>query len=164
VSLEIRPAADADLAPLVAALGQRRFFSERLASQRGGGGVLLVAWLDGRPVGDVFLDREPAAEPEVRRRLPGVPTLVHLEVMGPFQRRGIGTALIHAGEDTARRLGHQQLAMGVGVDNPDARRLYERLGYTDWGHGTTVTSWQEHDPAGQPVTVSETIHMLVRHL
>jgi hypothetical protein len=82
VSLEIRPAADADLAPLVAALGQRRFFAERLASQRGGGGVLLVAWLDGRPVGDVFLDREPATEPEVRRRLPGVPTLIHLEVMG----------------------------------------------------------------------------------
>ena len=54
--------------------------------------------------------------------------------------------------------------MGVGVDNPDARRLYERLGYTDWGHGTTVTSWQEHDPAGQPVTVSDTIHMLVRRL
>jgi GNAT superfamily N-acetyltransferase len=112
VSSEIRPAAHADLEPLVAALGQRRFFSERLASQR----------------------------------------------------RGIGTALIHAGEDTARRLGHQRLAMGVGVDNPDARRLYERLGYTDWGHGTTVTSWQEHDPAGQPVTVSETIDMLVRHL
>ena len=106
MSLEIRPAADADLEPLVAALGQRRFFSERLASQRGGGGVLLVAWLDGLPVGDVFLDREPAAEPEVRRRLPGVPRLVHLEVMAPFQRRGIGTALIHAGEDTARRLGH----------------------------------------------------------
>jgi GNAT superfamily N-acetyltransferase len=164
VSLEIRSAADADLAPLVAALGQRRFFSERLASQRGGGGVLLVAWLDGRPVGDVFLDREPATEPEVRRRLPGVPTLIHLEVMGPFQRRGIGTALIHAGQTTARRLGHQHLAMGVGIDNPGARRLYERLGYTDWGHGTVVTSWQEHDHAGLLVTVTETIHLLVRHL
>jgi GNAT superfamily N-acetyltransferase len=162
VSLEVRPASGADLEALVAALGQRHFFSERLARQRGGGGVLLVAWLDGRPVGDVFLDREPATEPAVRRRLPGVPTLVHLEVLGPFQRRGIGTALIHAGEDAARQLGHDRLAMGVGVDNHDARRLYERLGYSDWGDGTVETSWQEHDQAGLPKIVSETIHMLVR--
>jgi GNAT superfamily N-acetyltransferase len=46
-----------------------------------------------------------------------VPTLVHLEVLAPYQRRGIGTALIHAGEDTARRLGHHRLAMGVGLGN-----------------------------------------------
>jgi GNAT superfamily N-acetyltransferase len=162
--MEIRPATDADLAALVAAVGQRRFFSEHLARQEAGGGVLLVAWLDGRPVGDVFLDLGPATEAPVRRHLPGVPILIHLEVLGPFQRRGIGTALIHAGEDTARRLGHQQLAMGVGLDNHGARRLYERLSYTDWGHGTVVASWQEHDDAGAAVTVTETINMLVRRL
>jgi GNAT superfamily N-acetyltransferase len=162
--MEIRPANDAELPALVAVLGQRRFFSEQLARQGAGGGALLVAWVDGRPVGDVYLDRDPATEPAIRRYLPGVPILVHLEVLGPFQRRGIGTALIHAAEDTARRFGHQQLAIGVGVDNHGARRLYERLGYTDWGHGTTVTSWQEHDPTGAPVTISETIAMLVRRL
>jgi GNAT superfamily N-acetyltransferase len=93
-----------------------------------------------------------------------VPALLHLEVLGQFQRRGIGTALIRAGEDAARQLGHGRLAMGVGVDNPSARRLYERLGYTDWGHGTVETSWREHHGAGPPVTVTETIHMLVRRL
>ena len=162
--MEIRPASEADLLGLVAALGQRHFFSDRLGRQRAGGGVLLVAWVDGRPVGDVFLDREPATEPAVRRRLPGVPTLSHLEVLGPFQRRGIGTALIRGGEDTARQLGHRRLAIGVGVDNPSARRLYERLGYIDWGHGTVETSWQEHHGTGPPVTVTETIDMLVRRL
>ncbi|HSO55407.1 MAG TPA: GNAT family N-acetyltransferase [Actinomycetes bacterium] len=164
MKLGIRPATGADLEVLVAALGQRRFFSDRLARQRGGGGVLLVAWVDGRPVGDVVLDSEPATEPAIRRRLPGVPTLSHLEGLGPFQRRGIGTALIREGENTARQLGHRRLAIGVGVDNPSARRLYERLGYRDWGHGTVETSWQEHDQAGQPRTVSETIHMFVRAL
>jgi GNAT superfamily N-acetyltransferase len=133
--MEIRRAADAELAALVAVLEQRHFFTDCLARQRDGGGVLLVAWLDGRPVGDVFLSWEPADEPEVRRRLPGVPRLGHLEVLGPFQRRGIGTALIRAGEDAARRLGHDRLALGVGVGNSCARRLYERLGYVDWGHG-----------------------------
>ena len=58
--------------------------------------------------------REPADVPKIRLHLPGVPQLDHLEVVGPLQRRGIGTALIHAGEDTARRLGDGQLALGVG--------------------------------------------------
>ena len=161
---EVRPASDADLAPLVAVLGERDFFTHQLARQQRGGGVLLVAWLHGVPVGDVFLDCEPAEEPEVRRHLPGVPRLGHLEVLGPFQGRGIGTALIRAGEDTARQLGHEQIALGVGLDNRDARRLYERLGYADWGHETVVVTWVERDHEGPPVTLSETCHMLVKRL
>jgi GNAT superfamily N-acetyltransferase len=162
--VEIRPGSAADLAALVAVLGQRHFFTDRLARQQRGGGVLLVAWLDGRPVGDVYLECEPAEEPEVRRQLPGIPRLDHLEVLGPLTRRGIGTALIRAGEDTARRLSHQQLALGVGVDNPNARRLYERLGYADWGHGRVVGTWVERDHDGPPVTVSEVYDVLVKRL
>jgi GNAT superfamily N-acetyltransferase len=161
---EIRPGSEADLAALVAALGQRHFFTDHLARQQQGGAVLLLAWLDGRPVGDVFLECGPAEEPEVRRHLPGVPRLIHLEVLGPFQRRGIGTALIRAGEDTARRLGNERIALGVGLDNRDARRLYERLGYADWGHGTVVGTWVERDHDGPPVTLSEVCDMLVKRL
>ena len=93
-----------------------------------------------------------------------MPRLIHLEVLGPLQRRGIGTALVRAGEDTARRLGHGQLALGVGLDNPDARRLYERLGYADWDHGTVVGTWVARDHEGPSVTVSEVLDMLVKHL
>jgi GNAT superfamily N-acetyltransferase len=113
--IQIRPGAATELPALVEALGQRPFFADRLARQHQGRGVLLVAWLDDHPVGDVYLLREPADVPKVRLHLPGVPQLDHLEVMGPLQRRGIGTALIHAGEDTARRLGDEQLAPGVGL-------------------------------------------------
>lgn len=144
--------------------GERHWLTDRLARQRRGGGVLLVAWLDGRPVGEVFLDCEPAKEPEVRRHLAGVPQLDHLEVPGPFQGRGIGTALIHAAEATARQLGHEQIALGVGLDNPKARRLDERLGYVDWGHGTVVGTWVESPDDGPPATLSEACHMLVKRL
>ncbi len=41
--LEVRPGSGADLPLLVSVLGQRRWFSERLARQRAGGGVLLLA-------------------------------------------------------------------------------------------------------------------------
>jgi GNAT superfamily N-acetyltransferase len=161
--VEIRQGSAAERATLVAVLGERHWFADRLARQQQGGGVLLVAWLDGQPVGDVFLDCGPAEEPEVRRHLPGVPRLDHLEVPGPFQRRGIGTALIRAAEDTARQLGHDRIALGVGLDNLGARRLYERLGYADWGHGTVVGTWvdRDHEP---PVTLSEVCEVLVKPL
>jgi GNAT superfamily N-acetyltransferase len=162
--LQIRPGADAELPALVEALGERPFFVDRLARQHQERGVLLVAWLGDRPVGDVFLWRELADVPKVRRYLPGVPQLDHLEVMGPLQRRGIGTALIHAGEDTARRLGDEQLALGVGLANVDARRLYERLGYVDWGHGPVVGTWRAVRDDGMAVAVSQLIDMLVKHL
>ena len=89
-----------------------------------------------------------------------------LEPLGAVfaSERGIGTALVQAGEDTARRLGHGRIALGVGLDNPGARRLYERLGYRDWGHGHTVASWREQRPGSAPVTVTETIDMLVKRL
>ena len=162
--MEIRPASAGDLEPLVAVFGaERRFFADCLARQAAGEGVLLVAWLDGWPAGDVFLSRD-ADEHEVRRHLPGVATLAHLEVAGRLQRRGIGTALVLAGEDAARRLGRDRIALGVGLDNPGARRLYERLGYTDWGHGHAVASWREQRPGSAPVTVTETIAMLVKRL
>jgi GNAT superfamily N-acetyltransferase len=162
---EIRRGSDADLHALVAVFrGERSYFGDCLAKQQAGGGVLLVAWLDGWPVGDVFLDRDPAEEPEIRRWLPGVPRLNHLEVLGPVQRRGIGTALLRAGEATARKLGHRRVALGVGVDNPAARRLYERLGYTDWGHGSIVGRYQDRDHDGPPVFITEIIDMLVKRL
>jgi len=163
-NLEVRSASDDDLAMLVAALGERHWFADRLARQQRGGGVVLAAWLDGRPVGEVFLECEPAKEPEVRRQLPGVPRLDPLEVLGPFWGRGIGTALIRAAEATARQLGYEQLALGVGLDNPKARRLYERLGYADWGHGTVVGTWVEYPDDRPPVTLSEVCDMLVKRL
>jgi GNAT superfamily N-acetyltransferase len=93
-----------------------------------------------------------------------VPQLDHLEVLGSFWGRGIGTALIRAAEATARQLGHEQLALGVGLDNPKARRLYERIGYADWGQGTVVGTWVEYPDAGQPVTLSEVCGVLVKRL
>jgi GNAT superfamily N-acetyltransferase len=138
-SVEIRSASDADLDALVAVLGEREFFADRIDRQHDGQGVLLVAWMADRPVGDVFLTFEPEDAP-VRRHLPGVPQLIHLEVVGSLQRRGIGIALIRAAEDTARRLGHQEITLAVGLDNAKARRLYERWGYVDWRQGTIEVS------------------------
>ncbi len=157
-------AAEEHLAALVAALGQERFFRDCLNRQDKGEVVLLVAWMNGDPVGDVLLQFSPADEPEVRERLPGVPLLIHLEVHERYRRRGIGTQLIAVVEALAMESGHNRIALKVGADNVGARRLYERLGYTDWGHGMVVSSWEAPDTEGRMRTVTEVGPVLVRNL
>jgi hypothetical protein len=48
--------------------------------------------------------------------------------------------------------------------NIHARRLYERLGYVDWGHGPAVGTWRAVGDDGTAVAVSQLIDMLVKHL
>ena len=79
--------------------------------------------------------------------------LNHLEVAPGWQGQGIGTRLVRAAEDAARRRGFDRIVLGVGVDNPDAKRLYERLGYVDWeqrsgGRPMDRTGWGWRDPGG----------------
>src|SRR5262249_19319520 len=160
--LAIRAATRHDLGALVSAMGQREFFTDRIGRSRQGAGVLLAAWIDGTVVGDVYLHCEAHEEPELRRALPGVPVLNHLEVTERWQRRGIGTALVHACEDAARERGFEVLLLGVGLDNPDAKRLYERLGYRDWGNGSIVTRWTEPDGQGGIRRVSVDMDVMTR--
>ena len=162
--IEIRVATKADLGALVGALGQREFFVDRIGRTRQRVGALLIAWCGKEPVGDVYLWCEPLEEPELRRIFPGVPLLNHLEVAVPWQRRGIGTALVQACEQEAVVRGHDVLLLGVGLDNPDAKRLYERLGYLDWGQGPIVTHWTEPDEDGSVRNVALDIDVMVRSM
>jgi hypothetical protein len=100
----------------------------------------------------------------LRREFPGVPLLNHLEVTPAWQRRGIGTALVHACEAAARARGHDVLILGVGLDNPDAKRLYERLGYVDWRRGSIVTRWTEPDGRGGIRYVSLDMDVMARSM
>jgi GNAT superfamily N-acetyltransferase len=83
-------------------------------------------------------------------------------------RATLGTGDRHrldrAVEDTTRPLGHERIALGVGLDNLRAWRLYERLGYADWGHGAVVGTWVEYPDDGPPVTLSEVCNMLIKRL
>jgi ribosomal protein S18 acetylase RimI-like enzyme len=70
-------------------------------------------------------------------RLRVVSTAGYLELAGiqllpGFQRYGIGTAIIEDLKAQAVALG-VPLDLGVEKDNPDARRLYERLGFVPVG-------------------------------
>jgi GNAT superfamily N-acetyltransferase len=134
-------ARDEELPVLVAELGEAEFFADRLERQREGLGDLLVAWLDERPAGEVYLRREPHPHPDIWANLPDVPVINHLEVAEAYRRRGVGTALLAEAERHAFAHGHSLVCLAVGVDNP-ARALYDARGYEDWGHGPVTFEWE----------------------
>ena len=47
--------------------------------------------------------------------------------------RGVGRALIEAGEERLRELGHRRVVLWVLEDNPRARRFYEAAGWSTDG-------------------------------
>jgi GNAT superfamily N-acetyltransferase len=162
--LMIRRASAGDLPALSRALGQRYFFADRLQRQEEGRGVLLVAWLDGVPVGDVYVWLEEPEEPEIRERLPGVPLLNHFEVHPAWQNRGIGTRIIGAAEELIAAGGGNRVALGVHPDNEDAMRLYERRGYVTWLHPDVETLSEEFLDTGERQRTPEKCRVLVKDL
>lgn len=125
-AIVVRPCQLADVAVLTAVEppGARlaEVFFER---QQAGGVVYLVGWLEGMPVGTgVVVTGER-------------PELKNLQVRKEFRGRGVGRAIVAEAEDEVRESG--LLVLGVGLDNPAARRLYERLGYRPTGRISTCT-------------------------
>jgi GNAT superfamily N-acetyltransferase len=162
--LVIRQADGADRSLLIHVLGQEAFFKARLRMQRRRHGILLVAWQGSVPVGTVYLWLAPAEEKELRRELPDVPILNRLSVTETQRRRGIGTRLIEEAERVLRERGHKRVALGVGPGNRLARRLYERLGYRDWGHGEITGRVEADLGSGSVGRRRETFTILVKDL
>lgn len=72
-------------------------------------------------------------------RAAGIPEIVDLNVIDSYQNRGIGTRLIEACEDEARRQERTMIGISV-VQSPEyekANRLYPKLGYLPDEHGIT---------------------------
>jgi GNAT superfamily N-acetyltransferase len=137
--MEIRDAQKGDLPDLTAAMRQADYFADRLDRHEQRRGILLIAWLDNRPVGTVYLWLETAEEPELRRHLPGTPLVTHLQVRRGYRRNGIATALLEESHERLAALGHPQVALGVDLANRAAVRLYLKLGYRQWPYSAVET-------------------------
>ena len=126
---------------------------ERWAMQQRGEARYLVAWRAGEPVGRVTVLGESKYVP-VRDRLGSLVEMNALEATP--QGQGVGTRLIHAAEADARAGGARWMGLAVAPDNPGAQRLYERLGYRDWGHAEVLDEWTERDAEGAVVAEHRT--------
>jgi ribosomal protein S18 acetylase RimI-like enzyme len=60
-------------------------------------------------------------------------TLVGMYVRPQARNRGVGRRLVEAVMEVARRRGVELLQLAVVSDNEPARRLYERLGFVEYG-------------------------------
>ncbi len=163
IRVDVQPARYADLAWL-SDTPDARFFVDRFERQQNDRGVLFIAWLHDEPVGDVYLWLEDAEELLLRKNLPGVPLLTHLEAFPGRRNLGVGTAIIKAVESHLNGLGHERAALAVREDNERAARLYRRLGYADWGHGRLICFADVTCPGGQPGVAPELCRVLVRQL
>ncbi|SDO58871.1 Acetyltransferase (GNAT) family protein [Klenkia soli] len=99
-----------------------------LSRQTSGECALLVAEVGGRPVGAGLLRWAPR-DAVVRERFGDLPEISNLQVHPDEQGQGHGTALVRAACARAAAGGHRRVGIGVGDDNPDAARLYLRLGF-----------------------------------
>ncbi|MEV0379028.1 GNAT family N-acetyltransferase [Nonomuraea sp. NPDC050643] len=161
---DIRQAVHADLPALVRSLGQKAYFTDRLTRQETGHGFLLVAWEAGVAVGDVYVWLAPAEEPELRALLPGVALLTHLEVVSWRRNEGIGSLLLQAAEQRLAAIHHTKVALGVGLDNLDAQRLYRRRGYVEWRHGPVATTDVVYHANGRHELRPELCRILIKPL
>jgi GNAT superfamily N-acetyltransferase len=149
--MDIRPAGLADVDRLVASLEQypaaQHHIRGRWATQERGNGVYLIAHRDGEVVGQTMVLRESKYD-EVRAA--SAPAEIN-GLDAYVKNQGVGTALIRAAEATAIEWGRPAIGLAVGLDNPGARRLYDRLGY-QLLHGLRVLDhWTEQAADGTVV-------------
>ena len=115
----------------------------------------LVAWDGNEPIGNAHIAWE-------NTKL-GVPEVQDVFVVPGQRRRGVATKLMRHAEQLAAIRGHACISLSYGIANEAARRLYERLGYTDAGlplqrvEGTITIR-------GEPMEIDDTLIYLVKDL
>jgi len=128
--LTLRTARPADI-PEIWALELRVFSNDRLSRRSlrafvaADHGPLIAAFFDGRLAGYVLIALRKGAR---------TARLYSIAVDPSIGRRGVGRALVKAGEDFARAHGRASLRLEVRYDNAPAIALYRGLGYRQFGH------------------------------
>jgi ribosomal protein S18 acetylase RimI-like enzyme len=138
--VEIRELGEGDLELLERELPSPHH-GRRAARHEDGTATFLVAWLGERAAGYLLIRWDGADEEVVHRQLGSFPELNAVTVAPELQSRGIGTALVEEAERRVAGRGLPRVGLAVGIDNPRARALYERLGYRCWEHGTLEVTW-----------------------
>jgi len=140
---------------------------KRYEVQKRGEGVYLIAWHEHAPVGHFLLRWSGPDDARVMSYV-DVKHSAFLEAGATgvaYRRKGIATALIREAERLAKERGCAQIGLEVGsTDNPDAKQLYEHLGYVDWGHGDFLICWEYIDSDGNTGTESEIVTYMYKPL
>lgn len=124
--------------------GDRPIIDHSFERHLRGDNLMFVTELRGFPIAQVWVDVE-------RKKDERVGVLWALRVLPPLQGFGVGTRLVRVAELWLEQHGYDLAELGVEEKNPDARRLYERLGYRCVGE-----EWQDEEHGGhvrEPILV-----------
>jgi GNAT superfamily N-acetyltransferase len=124
---------------------------ERLAMQRDGLALYLVAWHAGQPLGHLLLRWAGTTRQPMASRLAPCPSISDLFVVAEHRSRGVGSRLLDAAEELTRRRGFRRVGLGVATDNLRARALYARRGYRDSGCGEYRIRWLDAAAGADPL-------------
>ena len=108
--------------------------------------IYLLAWHGGELVGRATLLRTTKYE-KVSVVLGAIPEVNALASF--IEGRGTATAIMREAELQAGIWDAEIVGLGVEASNHRARRLYEFLGYKDWGYGSVTDSWDETSDEGE---------------
>jgi ribosomal protein S18 acetylase RimI-like enzyme len=138
----------------------RRVYQQALEDARQGRRLVLLAEVEGRVVGQIIVQLG-TGHPAVTD---GAATgyLHALRVRPEHRGHGVGTSLIQEAEGELRRRGFRQVAIAAAKENPRARKLYERLGYSRIADDPG--EWAFTDDHGQTQAVSEPADILLKAL
>ena len=131
--IAVRAATESDIALLATVLAPEpsaEQLDRRWQEHGDGNREMLVAALAGQVVGTVSTTGHRFQRPDSLR-------LFALDVGPAFRGQGIGTALVQAVEERARRAGLKGVNLEVSMENTLAKRLYEPLGYRTLGKPVT---------------------------
>ena len=91
----------------------------------------------------------------------GLPEIQDLNVLPPFRRRGIGSALLAQAEAAAaERADEVQIAVGLHQGYGSAQRLYVQRGYAPDGQGISIRD--RPIPEGAAVVVDDSLVLTLR--
>ncbi|MCK0112812.1 GNAT family N-acetyltransferase [Ornithinimicrobium sp. F0845] len=117
-----------------------------LRAQEHAAATFLVAWSGDEPLGSAKVQWGGPVGAAARDAYPEAVEVNHLQVREEHRGRGVGTAIIAAAEELCLARGRRQVAVGVGLENDGAARLYERLGYRRTGAvDTSEYDWVDAD-------------------
>ncbi len=166
-SVEIRPAVHADI-PLLEALpysaGLPSKHRNRVERQDRDEVRYLLAWIDDQVIGHLLLKWDGPHSAEIRLRAPSCAEIEDFVVAPEWRGQGVGGALLKAADDRCRERGVSRVGLGVGLENPSARAIYEHRSYAFVPDSEHRVTWLQPDGTGREVEAHEDCVFLVKEL
>jgi len=139
----------------------RRLYADTFSMVQQGYAIMWIAELNGSGlIGQCFISLK-GNRPELADGISRA-YLYGFRVRPNFRNQGIGTQMMKTIEADLKERGFTQVALNVGLDNQDARRFYNRLGYLIVG--SEPGFWSYIDDNGKRRDVHEPAWRMVKDL